>query len=123
METFKLGFPFGWIPIQQAPLSIKEAPAITYLQYYPTPILKSWRSRVGKYKLISNDKNKKIEYIILSIKNNSLLLEGQLKLLVLDVPFQYYLRTVSDSLAYIEGVGRNAGEAVQWKEISGEEIP
>jgi CubicO group peptidase (beta-lactamase class C family) len=103
-------------------LSIKNVPAITYLQYYPTPVLKSWRSRVGKYKLISNDKNKKIEYIFLSIKNNSLILEGQLTLLVLDVPLEYYLRTVSDSLAFIEGVGRNAGEAIQWKEISGEEI-
>jgi CubicO group peptidase (beta-lactamase class C family) len=103
-------------------LSIKNVPAITYLQYTPTPILKSWRSRVGKYKIISNDKDKKIEYIILSIKNNSLILEGQLKLLVLDVPLQYYLRTVSDSLAFIEGVGRNAGEAIQWKESSGEEI-
>jgi len=103
-------------------LSIKNVPAITFLQYTPTPILESWRSRIGKYKIISNDKDQKIEYITLSIKNNSLILEGQIKLLVLDVPLQYYLRTVSDSLAFVEGVGRNAGEAIQWKENSREEI-
>ncbi len=54
--------------------------------------------------------------ISLSIEDNILVLQGELKISNLEVPAKFLLRTNSDVLAFTEGMGRNSGLALQFVE-------
>ena len=99
-------------------LYFNNMPVSTFIEYTLAIIHEEWKKRLGNYKIVTIDKNSSMNKINLSIEDNLLVLQGDLKISNLEVPAKFLLRTSSEKLAFTEGMGRNSGLALQFIENS-----
>ncbi len=105
-----------------ATIYFKGTPVSTYTEFTQSTIHEGWKKRLGMYKNISKDPNSSLSKIKLTIEDNILVIQGDLKISNLEVPLKFLLKTDSEKIAFSEGLGRNSGISIQILEDQNEEI-
>ncbi len=116
LKSIEFSFNKSTENIKYSTMYFNGLPVSTYTEYAPALIHEGWKKRLGNYRTVSRDKNSSMTEINLSMEDNILVLQGELKISNLEVPVKFLLRTNSDILAFTEGMGRNSGLSLQYIE-------
>ena len=91
----------------------------------PDSIPASWTNRIGKYKILNDDKDNAgmIKNPELKMENSFLILETNgIPAAGVDVKQKFALQSINDKEAIVAGLGRGKGDTISVKQNGGKEI-